>query len=43
LSGAVEDTQLFFNVGYVLTNESAFPKWYDNSPWKKIRDMSNFR
>jgi len=41
LSGAIEDTQLFFNVGYVLTNESAFPKWYDNSPWKKIRDISN--
>jgi len=43
LSGAVEDTQLFFNVGYVLTNESAFPKWYDSSPWKKIRDISNLR
>ena len=43
LSGAIEDAKLFFNVGYVLTNESAFPKWYDNSPWKKIRDMSNSR
>jgi Zn-dependent M28 family amino/carboxypeptidase len=43
LSGAIEDTKLFFYVGYVLTNESAFPKWYDNSPWKKIRDLSNSR
>jgi Zn-dependent M28 family amino/carboxypeptidase len=43
LSGAIEDTKLFFNVGYVLTNEAVFPKWYDNSPWKKIREMSNSR
>jgi len=38
LSGAVEDAALFFNVGYVLSNESVFPKWYDRSPWKKFRD-----
>jgi len=37
-SGAIEDAKLFFNVGYVLSNESLFPTWYDNSPWKKIRD-----
>ena len=40
LSGAVEDAKLFFNVGYVLSNQSGFPKWYDHSPWKKVRDKS---
>jgi len=40
LSGAVEDATLLFNVGYVLSNQSGFPKWYDNSPWKKVRDKS---
>jgi len=38
LSGAVEDVQLFFDIGYILVNESYFPKWYDKSIWKKIRD-----
>jgi len=38
LAGAVEDAKLFFNVGYVLSNESVFPKWYERSPWKKFRD-----
>ena len=41
LSGAIEDAKLFFDVGYVLSNESFFPTWYDKSPWKKIRDKSN--
>jgi len=40
LSGAVEDAKLFFNVGYVLSNQSRFPKWYIHSPWKKVRDRS---
>ena len=41
LLGAIEDAKLFFDVGYVLSNESFFPTWYDKSPWKKIRDKSN--
>jgi len=40
LSGAVEDAQLFFNVGYVLSNQSGFPKWYEHSPWRKVREKS---
>ena len=40
LSGAVEDATLLFNVGYVLSNQSRFPKWYIHSPWKKVRDRS---
>ena len=38
LSGCIEDAKLFFDIGYVLSNESAFPAWYPKSPWKKIRD-----
>ena len=40
LSGAVEDAKLFFDIGFVLSNETSFPTWYDKSPWKKIRDKS---
>ena len=35
LSGAVEDAKLFFSIGYVLCNESDFPKWYAKSQWKR--------
>jgi len=35
LSGATEDAKLFFNVGYVLSNESSFPMWYEKSQWGK--------
>jgi Zn-dependent M28 family amino/carboxypeptidase len=38
LSGAVEDLQLFFMVGYQLANESRFPNWSPGSEFKAKRD-----
>lgn len=35
LSGTVEDAQLFFKVGYQLSNETTFPQWNKNSTWKR--------
>jgi Zn-dependent M28 family amino/carboxypeptidase len=37
LSGVQLDLQLFFNVGYKLSNEAYFPKWYDGSEFKAAR------
>jgi len=41
LSGAVEDMQAFFEVGYELSNEGVWPKWSDTSEFKAARDKSN--
>jgi Zn-dependent M28 family amino/carboxypeptidase len=38
LSGVQLDLQLFFNVGLKLSNEAAFPKWYDGSEFKAARE-----
>ena len=38
LSGAVEDLQLFFMVGYVLASEDTFPNWREGTEFKAIRD-----
>ncbi|MEQ8219227.1 MAG: M28 family metallopeptidase [Arenibacter sp.] len=38
LSGVQLDLQLFFNVGFKLSNEDYFPKWYDGSEFKAYRD-----
>lgn len=40
LSGNVEDAQLFFKIGWQLSNESTFPAWSDTSEFKAIRDAS---
>lgn len=37
-AGIVEDAQLFFRIGYELSNESTFPKWKEGSEFKEIRD-----
>ncbi|MGB5355901.1 MAG: M28 family metallopeptidase [Eudoraea sp.] len=37
LSGIQLDLQLFFNVGFKLSNEDYFPKWYDSSEFKAAR------
>ena len=37
LSGVQFDLQLFFNVGFKLSNEDYFPKWYDGSEFKAAR------
>jgi Zn-dependent M28 family amino/carboxypeptidase len=38
LSGAVDDIQLWFLVGYWVANESTFPQWSEGSEFKARRD-----
>jgi Zn-dependent M28 family amino/carboxypeptidase len=40
LSGAVQDCQLFFLVGYRVANESHMPEWRPGAEFKAIRDAS---
>ncbi len=40
LSGAVEDAQLFFAVGYRVANADAFPEWAPGNEFKAKRDDS---
>jgi len=39
LSGIRLDAQLLFDVGLKLSNEDYFPKWYDNSEFKAVRNV----
>ena len=41
LQGAVEDAQLFFNVGLRLANEKLYPQWKDGSEFKSAREMKD--
>lgn len=38
LTGAVDDLQLLFQVGYRLANETRFPNWRDGTEFKATRD-----
>jgi Zn-dependent M28 family amino/carboxypeptidase len=38
LTGAVDDLQLFFRVGYRLANESTFPNWTPGTEFRAKRD-----
>ena len=38
LTGAVDDLQLFFRIGYRIANESTFPNWREGSEFKATRD-----
>ena len=40
LSGMVEDVQMLFDIGYRLSNESAFPKWNAKSEFRSVRENS---
>jgi Zn-dependent M28 family amino/carboxypeptidase len=40
LSGAVQDCQLFFLVGYRIANDSHMPEWKPGAEFKAIRDAS---
>lgn len=40
LSGGIEDLQLLFTVGYMLTETNTWPTWNDTSEFKAIRDAS---
>jgi len=37
LSGAIDDTKLFFETGYRLANDSVFPAWYPYSIYRKYK------
>ena len=39
LSGAVQDTQLLFDVGYEVTNGNSYPTWKADSEFKAKRDQ----
>lgn len=38
VEGLLEDTRLFFDVSYQLSNQTNFPQWNDNAPYKAIRN-----
>jgi Zn-dependent M28 family amino/carboxypeptidase len=40
MSGAVEDSQLFFLIGYRVANDSNMPEWNTGAEFKAIRDAS---
>ncbi len=40
LSGAVEDSRLYFLVGYKVANDSATPEWKPNAEFKAAREKS---
>jgi hypothetical protein len=40
LSGAVEDCQLYFLVGYRVANDPKLPEWKPNAEFKSIRETS---
>jgi hypothetical protein len=40
MSGAVEDCQLFFVVGYRVANDPRMPEWAANAEFKAARDAS---
>ncbi|MBN1649956.1 MAG: M28 family peptidase [Bacteroidales bacterium] len=37
LNGVADDAKLLFEVGYLLSNESSFPKWAEQSEFKDLR------
>lgn len=41
LSGAVEDAQLYFNLGNRLATEAIYPQWKDGSEFKAARKLKN--
>ena len=40
LSGGVEDTMLFFEVGRRIADETTFPNWYPGNEFRAIRDAA---
>jgi len=40
MSGAVEDAQLYFLVGYRVANDSHMPEWKPGAEFRAIRDAS---
>lgn len=40
MSGAVEDAQLYFLVGYRVANDPHMPEWHDGAEFRAVRDAS---
>jgi Zn-dependent M28 family amino/carboxypeptidase len=40
LSGAMEDLELYFDVGMMLASEEGFPNWHPGNEFRAIRDRS---
>ncbi len=40
LKGAIEDLQIYFNIGNEFANSKLWPKWNENSEFKAARDKS---
>ena len=38
MSGMIEDTTLFFNVGSTLANSDDWPNWYEGNEFRALRD-----
>jgi Zn-dependent M28 family amino/carboxypeptidase len=38
LSGAIEDIQVYFRIGYELTNSDAWPDWRETSEFRSVRE-----
>ena len=41
LTGAVEDAQLYFNLGQRLANEKIYPQWKEGSEFRAARSLKN--
>ena len=38
LAGALEDTKLFFDIGYRLATGESYPQWHEGAEFKPRRD-----
>lgn len=38
LAGAVQDTQMYFQIGYLLSQSDEFPNWREGSEFRALRD-----
>ncbi len=38
--GLYQDLWLFYNIGKDLANSNVFPQWYENTPYREIREKS---
>jgi len=41
LTGAVEDAQLYYNLGFRLANEEIYPQWKEGSEFRNARKLKN--
>lgn len=41
MSGVVQDAQLYYNIGWRLSNSSEWPQWYPTSEFKRIKSLTD--